>query len=42
MRAFAIGVIVGLVLATVGFNGFTKIVDHWIVQVKETSTQMAK
>lgn len=42
MRMFAMGVICGIVLATVGFSGVAKIIDNSLNQVKERSVEMAK
>lgn len=42
MRAFIAGTIFGLVLATVGFSGIAKILDHGVEKVKSTSVEMAK
>jgi hypothetical protein len=42
MKAFIIGTIFGLVLATVGFSGIAKIMDRGIDTVKTQSQEMAK
>jgi hypothetical protein len=42
MKAFIAGTIFGLVLATVGFSGIAKILDHGVTTVKEKSVEMAK
>jgi hypothetical protein len=42
MKAFIAGTIFGLVLATVGFSGIAKILDHGVSTVKEKSTELAK
>jgi hypothetical protein len=42
MKAFIIGTIFGLVLATVGFGGIAKMLDRGVDTVKEKSVEMAK
>jgi len=42
MKAFIIGTIFGLVLATVGFSGIAKMLDRGVDSVKEKSVEMAK
>jgi hypothetical protein len=42
MKGFIIGTIFGLVLATVGFSGIAKILDHGVDKVKTTSQEIAK
>jgi hypothetical protein len=42
MKAFIIGTIFGLVLATVGFSGIAKMLDKGVDQVKVQSEQLAK
>jgi hypothetical protein len=42
MKAFIAGTIFGLVLATVGFGGIAKILDHGVETVKTQSQEMAK
>jgi len=42
MKAFILGTVFGLVLATVGFSGIAKMLDHGIDKVKTTSVEMAK
>ena len=42
MKAFIIGTIFGLVLATVGFGGIAKILDRGVDTVKSQSEQLAK
>jgi hypothetical protein len=42
MKAFIIGTIFGLVLATVGFSGIAKMLDRGVDTVKEKSVEMAK
>jgi hypothetical protein len=42
MKAFIIGTIFGLVLATVGFSGIAKMLDKGVDTVKEKSVEIAK
>jgi hypothetical protein len=42
MRAFIAGTIFGLVLATVGFSGITKMLDKGVDTVKSQSQELAK
>jgi len=42
MKAFIVGTIFGLVLATVGFSGIAKIMDKGVDSVKTQSTELAK
>jgi hypothetical protein len=42
MRAFVAGTIFGLVLATVGFSGIARMLDHGVEKVKTTSVEMSK
>jgi hypothetical protein len=42
MKAFILGTVFGLVLATVGFSGIAKMLDHGVDKVKATSVEMAK
>jgi hypothetical protein len=42
MKMFILGTIFGLVLATVGFSGIAKILDHGVDKVKTQSTELAK
>ena len=42
MKAFIAGTIFGLVLATVGFSGVARILDHGVESVKTHSQEMAK
>ena len=42
MRAFIMGTIFGLILATVGFGGIAKMLDRGVDTVKEKSVEMAK
>jgi hypothetical protein len=42
MKAFIIGTIFGLVLATVGFSGIANMLDKGVDTVKEKSVEIAK
>lgn len=42
MKAFILGTIFGLVLATVGFSGLARILDKGVDSVKTHSQEMAK
>jgi hypothetical protein len=42
MKAFIIGTVFGLILATVGFSGLARILDHGVQKVKTESVEMAK
>jgi hypothetical protein len=42
MKAFIIGTIFGLVLATVGFSGIARMLDHGVEKVKTQSVEMSK
>jgi hypothetical protein len=42
MKAFIMGTVFGLVLATVGFSGLARILDRGVDTVKTQSQEMAK
>jgi hypothetical protein len=42
MKAFIFGTIFGLMLATVGFSGIARILDHSVESVKSHSQELAK
>jgi hypothetical protein len=42
MKAFILGTIFGLVLATVGFSGIARMLDKGVESVKTHSQEMAK
>ena len=42
MKAFILGTIFGLILATVGFSGIAKILDRVVETVKTQSQELAK
>lgn len=41
MKSFVVGVVVGIVISTVGFGGIAQILDHGVNKVKTTSQQLA-
>jgi hypothetical protein len=42
MKAFILGTVFGLVLATVGFSGIARIMDRGVDTIKTQSVEMAK
>ena len=42
MKSFIMGVVFGLILATVGFSGIAKILDRGVETVKTQSQELAK
>jgi hypothetical protein len=42
MKSFVMGTIFGLVLATVGFGGIARMLDHGVEKVKSESKELAK
>lgn len=42
MKAFIAGTVFGVILATVGFSGMARILDHGVDTVKTQSQEMAK
>ena len=42
MKTFLVGVIVGVVLATVGFSGIARIMDNGLNKTKEIAVESAK
>ena len=42
MKTFIMGVVFGLILATVGFSGIAKILDRGVETVKTQSQELAK
>jgi hypothetical protein len=42
MKAFILGTVFGLILATVGFSGIARIMDKGVDTVKTHSQEMAK
>ena len=41
MKTFVFGVVVGIIVATVGFGGVAQILDHGVNKVKATSQELA-
>lgn len=41
MKTFVFGVIVGIIISTVGFSGVAQILDHGVSKVKTTSQELA-
>jgi hypothetical protein len=42
MKSFILGAIFGLILATVGFSGIARMLDHGVEKVKSESKELAK
>ncbi len=42
MKAFALGTVFGIILATVGFSGIARILDTGIEKVKTHSQELSK
>jgi hypothetical protein len=42
MKMFVLGFVTGLVVATVGFSGVARILDHGVESIKSTSQELAK
>jgi len=42
MKMFILGTVFGLILATVGFGGIARMLDHGVEQVKTQSKELAK
>ena len=42
MKAFILGTVFGIVVATVGFSGIARILDHGIQKTKDIATETAK
>ena len=42
MKSFILGTVFGLVLATVGFSGIARMLDHGVEAVKTQSQELAK
>jgi hypothetical protein len=42
MKMFVVGFVVGLIVATVGFSGVARILDHGVETIKSTSQELAK
>jgi predicted small secreted protein len=41
MKSFIVGVVVGIIISTVGFSGVAQILDHGVTKVKTTSQELA-
>jgi hypothetical protein len=41
MKSFIVGVVVGIIISTVGFGGVAQILDHGVAKVKTTSQELA-
>ena len=39
---FFLGVVVGIVIATIGFGGITRLLDRGVDKVKEVATEQVK
>ena len=42
MKNILIGIVIGIVVATVGFSGIARIMDNGVTKVQEVSKQAAK
>lgn len=42
MKAFALGTLFGIIVATVGFSGIARILDTGVEKVKTQSQELAK
>ena len=42
MKSFILGIVVGIIISTVGFGGVAQILDHGIAKVKTTSQELAQ
>lgn len=42
MKRFLIGFVLGVVVATVGFNGITRILDRGVTEIQNQSKELAK
>lgn len=42
MFRFIVGFVLGLIVATVGFSGIARILDHGVETIKSTSEELAK
>jgi hypothetical protein len=41
MKSFIVGVVVGIIISTVGITGVAQILDHGVAKVKTTSQELA-
>lgn len=42
MKSFVVGVVIGIIIATVGFGGVAQILDHGVNKVKTVSQELAQ
>jgi len=42
MKSFILGVVVGIIISTVGVGGIAQILDHGVSKVKTTTQDLAK
>ena len=42
MKSFIVGVVVGIIISTVGVGGVAQILDHGVSKVKITTQELAK
>ena len=42
MKSFIVGVIIGVIISSVGISGVAQILDHGVEKVKTTSQELAK
>ena len=42
MKSFIVGVVVGIIISTVGVGGVAQILDHGVTKVKTTTQDLAK
>jgi hypothetical protein len=42
MKSFIVGIVVGIIISTVGVGGIAQILDHGVAKVKTTSQELAQ
>jgi hypothetical protein len=42
MKSFIVGVVVGIIISTVGVGGIAQILDHGVSKVKTTTQELTK
>ena len=42
MKSFIVGIVVGIVISTVGVGGVAQILDHGVSKVKTTTQELAR
>ena len=42
MKSFILGVVVGIIISTVGVGGIAQILDHGVSKVKTTTQELVK